>query len=148
MLELQPITYKEAQRFIKRYHRHFPSFKFWKFGVGVNDGERVVGVAVAMRPSSRHLDDGWTIEVTRVCTDGTRNAPSMLYGAMCRASFALGYQRVITYTLATENGGSLRAAGFREVHTTRGQSWNRKTRPRVDGPHSAKSKTLWEKISG
>lgn len=72
----------------------------------------MVGVGVAGRPVGRGLDDGVTMEVTRTCTTGAQNANSMIYGALCRASQALGYQRVVTYTLAEEDGGSLRAAGF------------------------------------
>ncbi len=98
VLMLQPITKAEADAFIRAHHRHHKPSIGWKFGMAVNDGERVVGVAQVGRPVSRHLDDGWTLEVTRVCTDGTRHAASMLYGAAVRAGRALGYRRIISYT--------------------------------------------------
>ena len=103
----------------------------------------VVGVACVGRPVSRGFDDGWTLEVTRVASDGTRNVCSMLYGACRRASQALGYRRLVTYTLASEGGSSLRASGYREVWKTAGGSWDTPSRPRVDkGPTC--QKTLWE----
>ena len=143
MLELQPITYKEACEFIRVHHRHHLPPQGWKFGIAVNDGEKVVGVITVGRPVARNLDNGWTLEVTRSCTDGTRNANSMLYGAARRAAFALGYKRIITYTLIEEPGTSLRAAGWKEMGTTGGGIWNRKSRPRVD-THPTGQKLLWE----
>lgn len=143
MLQLQPITFGEACEFIRCHHRHHLPPQGWKFGVAVNDGMKVVGVITVGRPIARHFDDGWTIEVTRCCTDGTKNAASMLYAATVRASRALGYKRIITYTLTTEPGISLMAAGWKTVWETRGGSWNRTDRPRVD-KHSIGQKTLWE----
>ncbi len=146
MLELQPVTYKEACEFIKLHHRHHLPPQGWKFGIAVNDGEKVVGVITVGRPVARHFDDGWTLEVTRSCTDGTRNANSMLYGAARRATFALGYKRLITYTLEAEPGTSLRAAGWKEIGRAGGGTWNRKSRPRVD-THPTGQKKLWESVS-
>ena len=143
MLSLQPITYKEACRFIKDTHRHHLPPQGWKFGIAVNDGEKVVGVITVGRPVARMLDDGWTLEVTRCATDGTRNAPSMLYGAAKRAAFALGYKRIITYTLQSEPGTSLVAANWKCLGAAGGGTWNRENRPRVD-THPIEQKTLWE----
>lgn len=145
-LHLQPITFKEAAAFVAQHHRHHPPAKGWKFGVAVNDGERVVGVACIGRPVSRALDDGWTLEVTRCCTDGTRHVASMLYGAAWRAAKALGYHRMISYTLAEEAGTSLRAAGWEPRYVTRGASWNVPSRPRVDAAPIS-PKRLWEAIA-
>jgi hypothetical protein len=142
-LELQPITYPEACEFIKRHHRHHLPPQGWKFGVAVNDGEKVVGVVTVGRPVARLLDNGWTLEVTRCCTDGTRHAASMLYGAAWRAAQALGYKRLVTYTLLEESGTSLKAAGWRSLYQTDGDSWNRPSRPRVDRAPTSQ-KTLWE----
>lgn len=122
-LELQPITYSEACEFIKRHHRHHLPPQGWKFGIAVNDGEKVVGVITVGRPVARMLDNGYTLEVTRCATDGTKNAPSMLYGAAKRASFALGYKRLITYTLQSEPGTSLVASGWRCVGVAGGGRW-------------------------
>lgn len=95
------------------YHRHNLAPQGWLFGVGVEGADGTLhGVAMAGRPVARALQDGRTIEVIRVCTDGTPNANSMLYGAMWRAARALGYSRAYTYTLAEESGASLRAAGW------------------------------------
>ena len=111
--------------------------------VAVNDGSAVRGVAIVGRPSARMLQDGYTAEVVRVATDGARNACSMLYGACWRACRALGYQRLVTYTLPEEGGGSLRAAGWRCIGEAGGGSWSRKGRPRVD-LHPTQVKMRWE----
>lgn len=144
-LELQPITYKEACDFIQKHHRHHLPPQGWKFGIAVNDGDKVVGVVTVGRPVARHFDDGWTLEVTRCCTDGTKNAASCLYGAACRAVKAMGYKRLITYTLQSEPGTSLKAAGWKKVWQTSGGSWDCKSRPRVD-KHPTGQKTLWEAV--
>jgi hypothetical protein len=143
MLELQPISYAEACEFVAQFHRHHVPPQGWKFGIAVNDGEKVVGVVTVGRPVARFLDDSWTLEVTRCCTDGTQNSASMLYGAAWRAAKALGYKRMITYTLAEETGTTMRAAGWKELYTSKGGTWNNNTRKRVD-KHPIGQKTLWE----
>ncbi len=142
-LDLQPITFAEACEFISRHHSHHLPPQGWKFGVAVNDGSKVVGVLTMGRPVARGLDDGWTLEVTRCCTNGTPNAASMLYAAASRAVKALGYKRLISYTLASEQGTSLKAAGWKEVYVSKGGSWNRSSRPRVSSAPTCQ-KTLWE----
>jgi hypothetical protein len=144
-LSLQPITLAEAQRFIRDHHRHHGAPVGWKFGVAINDGERVVGVITVGRPVARMLDNGLTLEVTRCCViEGVSNGASMLYGAAWRAAKALGYQRLITYTLAEELGTSLTAAGWRALYETkpRNGGWSCPSRPRVD-THPLGQKTLW-----
>lgn len=143
MLELQPISFEEACEFVRLHHRHHIPPVGSKFCVAVNDGEKVVGVAIVGRPVARMSDNGWTLEVTRCCTDGMKNACSMLYSACWRAARALGYRRLITYTLATESGVSLEAAGWRVVGEVRGASWSRLCRPRVD-KHPTLDKLCWE----
>ena len=148
-LELQPIHRDEAFAFIKRHHRHLGPPTSWKFGVAVNDGATVRGVVCVGRPVARHMDDGYTAEVTRCCTDGAKNAASMLYAAAWRASRALGYRRLVTYSLVEEGGASLRAAGWRVVAERRGRrSWNCQTRPRVDSDRLTGQKLLWEAAGG
>ena len=144
-LRLQPITFGEAAAFVEQHHRHHPSPVGWKYGIAVSDGQAVRGVIIVGRPVSRVLDDGLTLEVTRCCTDGARNAPSMLYGAAWRAAKALGYDRLVTYTLDDEAGLSLRAAGWTPSGTVRGRSWNTPTsgRPRVDR-HPTQGKIRWD----
>jgi hypothetical protein len=109
------VTFRAACSFVAELHRHNKPPRGHKFSVGLFDGERMVGVAMAGRPVARAFDDGLTVEVNRTCTDGTRNANSMLYGAVWRAAKAMGYRRCITYTQADESGASLKAAGFVKV---------------------------------
>ena len=140
---MQPITLKEAKAFVKHHHRHHKPPLSHKFSIAANDGSKVVGVVIVGRPVSRHLDDTYTAEVTRCCTDGTPNTCSMLYAAAWRAARAMGYRRLITYTLTTEPGTSLRAAGWRVIGQTRAESWSRPSRPRVDD-HPTDAKLKWE----
>lgn len=96
MLEICPMTLKEANAYVEQHHRHHGPVAGHKFSIGLSDGEKIVGVAIVGRPVSRYLDDGWTLEVNRLCTDGTRNACSMLYAAAWRAARAMGYKRIVT----------------------------------------------------
>lgn len=112
MLELRPISFREAADFVNANHRHNRAPVGHKFSIACYDGERLCGVAMVGRPVSRYLDDGMTLEVNRLCTDGTKNACSMLYSASWRAAKALGYKRIFTYTRESENGASLRSAGW------------------------------------
>ena len=131
-LQLCPITLREANAFVEQHHRHHRPVTGHKFSIAcATDGE-IVGVAIVGRPVSRHLDDGWTLEVTRLCTDGTKNACSMLYAATWRAARAMGYRKLVTYTLDTESGVSLRAAGWRCVGQAGGLRWTGERRPEVD----------------
>jgi hypothetical protein len=115
-----------------------------KFSIAAVANEEVVGVVIVGRPVSRHRDDGLTLEVTRLCTDGTRNACSFLYGKAAKAAFAMGYRRIGTYTLPDEGGASLRAAGWTLIGETPGKSWSVPSRPRVDR-HELGQRDIWEK---
>ena len=112
MLTLTPINLKTANAFVQQHHRHHKPTRGHKFSIGVSDNGALVGVAICGRPVARRLDDGYTLEVNRLCTDGTPNACSILYAAAYRAARAMGYNKVITYILDTENGASLKAAGY------------------------------------
>ena len=112
MLVIVPVTFRQACAFIDKYHRHHKAPRGMKFCIGVTCDGELVGVVTAGRPVARALDDGLTIEVNRTCTDGTRNANSMLYGAAWRCARAMGYTRSYSYTEDTETGESLRAAGY------------------------------------
>lgn len=143
-LRVVPLHLAEANALVEQWHRHHQPVPGAKFAVGVADGDRVCGAAIVGRPVARHLQDGWTLEVVRCVTDGTRNACSALYGAAARAAFALGYKRLITYTLPEEGGSSLRGAGWRVVaERTGGGAWSRRSRPRVD-THPQQQKIRWE----
>lgn len=138
-----PITLSEANAFVTEYHRHHKPVVGHKFSIGGAKDNKIVGVVIVGRPVSRHRDDGLTLEVTRLCTDGTRNACSFLYGAAARAAFALGYKRIGTYILASESGASLKASGWRLIGEVKGRSWSCKSRPRVD-KHPLQDKLLYE----
>lgn len=142
-MEIVPVTISDAKEFVAQHHRHHRPPQGALFAIGAAEADEMVGVAIVGRPVARRLDDGWTVEVTRLATTGERNACSMLYRACWRAASAMGYKRLVTYTLATEQGASLRGAGFRLVGTTPGNSWSVKSRPRVD-KHPLQEKFRWE----
>lgn len=135
-LELVNIDLAEARRFVASHHRHNRPPRGWKVGVGLARGGELVGVGILSRPVAPKLAlaEPRTVEIVRVCTLGDRNANSRLYGALCRAAAALGYKSAVTYTLASESGASLRAAGFElDGEASRpGHTWNSATRPRVE----------------
>src|ERR1051326_8260618 len=131
-MNLVPITLKQANEFVAAHHRHHGPVVGWKFGVGVEVNGELVGVAICGRPIARmtQAKEPLTLEVTRVCTLGHKNAPSMLYGAISRAAFALGYTKVISFVLCTETGHSLKCAGWKCVGKTAGGEWSRPSRGR------------------
>jgi hypothetical protein len=112
MLEVVPVKHRVANDFVRRLHRHSKPTRGAIFCVGVAESGRLCGVAITGRPVARELDNGYTVEILRVVTDGSRNACSKLYGRSRQAAKALGYKRVFTYTLPEEGGASLRGAGF------------------------------------
>jgi hypothetical protein len=144
-LKITPIDLAEANAFVSIYHRHHKAVAGCKFCVAVSESEKIVGVAIIGRPVSRHLDNGWTLEVNRCCTDGTKNACSMLYSSAWKAAKALGYQRLITYTLPEEGGASLKASNWKCIGLRGGGNWNVKSRPRIDVDELLRGqKLLWE----
>lgn len=142
MLGLAPISLAAANEFVTKLHRHHKPSQGHKFSISaVKDGE-TVGVVIVGRPVSRMLDDGLSAEAVRLCTDGTPNACSMLYGAAWRAARAMGYARIYTYILASEPGASLKAAGWVCEGPAGGGSWDRTSRSRED-KHPLESKVRW-----
>lgn len=148
-LRLVPVAFADACEFVAAWHRHHQPPIGHKFSVGVADENGLLrGVAMVGRPVARHYDDGLTLEVNRTATDGTENANSMLYGAAWRASKALGYQRLITYTQAGESGSSLRAAGWSVVaERSERKGWTTPSRPRDDRGVDGIQRTLWEAVA-
>lgn len=144
-LEIVPITQKEANAYVAKYHRHHRPVVGSIFQVAVAKDGEVMGVAIVGRPVSRMLDNGWTLEVNRVCTNGEPNACSMLYAASWRIAKGLGYKKLITYILDSEPGTSLRAAGWKCLGEAGGGSWSVKSRPRVD-KHPLQRKLLFEAV--
>lgn len=143
-LAIIPLDLAEANEFVRLHHRHHKPAVGHKFSIGVADEDgQVRGVAIVGRPVARMSDNGWALEVNRVATDGTPNACSALYGAAWRAAKALGYKRLITYTLPEEGGASLRGAGWKCLGEAGGGSWSRTSRPRVDTA-PMQTKLCWE----
>lgn len=123
-LKIRPIHLKQANEFVREHHRHNIPTTGGKFAISCFDGSKICGVAICGRPISRKLDNGFTLEIYRNCTDGTKNACSMLYGACSRIAKNMGYKKVITYTLESENGASLKASGFSFDGEAGGKKWS------------------------
>ena len=145
MLSLVPVSLKDANAFVAEHHRHHKPTRGHKFSIGCEMDGRLVGVAIMGRPVSRYLDNGRTLEVNRLCTTGERNACSMLYAAAARAAKAMGYRKIITYTLDSEPGASLRAAGWMCAGPAGGERWTGQRRPVAD-PYPAQMKLRYEKL--
>ena len=145
-LKLSRLELSEANDFVVRHHRHHAPVVGHKFSLGALLGNDLVGVVIVGRPVSRMRDDGQTLEVARLCTNGTKNACSFLYGAAARAAFALGYHRIGTYILNSEDGTTLKASGWRLIGERRGGKWSRENRQRIDD-HPTQGKLLWEMTS-
>lgn len=139
------MTLRAARAYVNEHHRHHKAPQGGLFAVGVEVDGKMVGCAIVGKPVARLLDDGRTVEITRCCTDGTRNAPSFLYRVCVRVATAMGYARVLTYTLASEAGASLRGAGFKLTGRTdpAAKGWSRPSRPRIDD-HPIQQKLRWE----
>lgn len=143
-LAAREVAFRDASALVNMYHRHHGSPVGHLFSGGVWDGEVLCGAVIAGRPVARKLDDGDTVELTRVVSDGTRNACSKAMGWAIREARRRGFTRVITYTLESEPGGSLRAVGFREVGASAGGSWSRPSRERTQECHPLAPKRRWE----
>lgn len=141
-LSIRPCHIRAAQEYVGQHHRHNIPPVGGKFAVACYDEERLCGVAICGRPTARQSDNGLTLEIYRNCTDGTYNACSKLYGACIRIAWDMGYQRVITYTLASEEGASLRAAGFACEGQAGGITWTG-ARKRDYYISPAEMKTRW-----
>ena len=144
-LRISPCNLDEAHAFVDQVHHHHRRTSGGKFAIACSSDDCVHGVVVVGRPVARLLDDSYTLEVTRLATDGAKNACSMLYAAAWRATRAMGYRRLITYILDTEPGTSLLAAGWKMIGEAGGGTWNRPNsgRPRVD-KHPLQGKLRWE----
>lgn len=147
-LRVVPLTLKQLNEEVERLHRHHKRVQGHRFSLGVLDGEKLVGACSVGRPVARKCDTYLTAEVTRLVTDGTYNACSILYAAAARACTAMGFKKIQTYILYTELGTSLKASGWQLVSVTQGGDWNHskanKGTRRIDQPQ--KQKQRWEKI--
>ena len=147
-MQLKPITQRAARAFVDQHHRHHKAPRGDVFRIGLEDNDQIVGVIMVGRPVARYLQDGYTLEINRTCIlDGYKNACSMLLGAAARAGKALGYHRIITYTLSIEPGTSLRAAGFIEECKITGRLWDYPSRQREQKSlFQEYNKTRWVRI--
>lgn len=145
-LRLVPVSLKVANEHVSAWHRHNKPVIQCIYRVGVADENGVLrAVAIVENPKGRGNSDGDTVEITRVASDGTRNACSMLYGACARAAFALGYRRVITYIQGDEPGTSLDASGFRLIASRPARpGWDTASRPRDNSTYRSTPRQLWE----
>lgn len=142
-LELVPIKFGDACAFVKKLHRtHRPPIHK-KFCIAAAINGKIIAVVIVGHPVARHLDDGFTVEVTRCCTNGYKNACSFLYGAAWRVARNMGYRKLITYILDTEPGTSLYASNFKLIAKVKGKTWNCPSRPFIDR-HPTQNKLRFE----
>lgn len=125
-----PLDLKQANDFVDSLHRHHKAVHRDKYRIGCENDGKLVGVVQVARPVNRNLDDGKTLEVVRLCTDGTKNVCSFLYSKACQIAKIMGYKRMITYTLESEIGASLLASGFKLDGITKGGKWDCPSRRR------------------
>lgn len=144
-LRIGPIRFGQARAFVLRHHEHCRPPAGWRFGAAIWNGPTLIGVAMVGRPVARLIDAATTVEVNRLCLDRTlssglrRNAVSMLLGHAAREARRRGFLRIITYTLESESGASMRASGWAEDGRSRGGSWSRPARARgSSGPTEPK----------
>lgn len=156
MLRIRPIGLRDANAFVRRHHRHHKADKGCKFAIAVYSAGELVGVAITGRPKARLLNGKavWIAEVTRVCTNGFKNACSKLYGASARIAREMGYDEVKTYILDSETGISLKASGWEEECDEEGQqktfgggTWNRPNSDRLrEDKHPTQPKRRFRKV--
>ena len=150
-LVLIPITLMEANEFVKNFHRHNDEVKADKFSIGASFGGDLVGVAIVSHPVARLMSHGgFTAEVRRTCTieSAPKGTVSFLYAACWRAWRAMGGLKMITYTLATESGASLRGAGWKCIGEIRIRKWDMPNRERRWQPIYGQQKLRWEVTNG
>jgi hypothetical protein len=143
-MEVKPITLKEANEFVKKFHRHNLPVVGCKFAISALKDGVLVGVGIAGRPVARLEDNGITLEILRVCTDGTKNSNSFIYDKIRKIAALMGYKRVITYTLKKESGSSLKAIGAILESNLKPNSWNRLNRKRLEQPVYLEPKVKWQ----
>lgn len=143
-MKIQPITLRDANAYVEANHRHRANVTGCRFCIGLYESGELVGVAICGRPVGRHLDNGLTLEINRVCTNGIYNGCSKLYGACVRIAREMGYTKVITYTLESENGASLRASNFKFDGVAGGTHWTGGRKHGNDTPDEMKKRWVYE----
>lgn len=138
-LSIRPIELKDANEFVAKLHRHHKPVVGHRFSISAWSGEALCGVAIVGRPVSRGCNKLEILEVTRLCTDGTKNACSILYAAAARVGREMGYKKIQSYILESESGLSLKAAGWAVEAKTAGGQWKHTSGPRrTDQPNCPK----------
>jgi hypothetical protein len=145
-IRVVPIVLKKAYPFVRDWHRHLSAPQGALFAVAAERVGEIVGVAIVGRPNARNAQTGWRVEVVRVATNGAYNACSVLYGACCRAAQALGYCEIVTKTLESEPGSSLRAANFTEDGMTDGGEWDRPSRARKPAEEPGRKRRWFRRL--
>lgn len=135
-----PLTLAQANKLVADLHRHHKPVQGHRFSIGAMKGGKVVGAAIVGRPTGRKNPQYEWCEVTRLVTDGTKNACSFLYGATARIAKEMGFVRIQTFILEEEGGTSLRAAGWKMDAVSAGGDWNVPSRGgrRTDQPQQPK----------
>lgn len=147
MLKIVSLELKQANDFVEAHHRHHKPARGHRFSIGCVDEQGVLrGACIVGRPVARAINHTEVLEITRLATDGTFNACSILYGAAARAGKAIGYKKIQTYILESESGTTLKASGWTMVALTQGGQWTHTDgKPRrTDQPTCKKSR--WERV--
>lgn len=131
-MKIKPCELRDANTFIEKLHRHHKKVQGHRFSLALWNDEKLIGVVCVGRPVARMTDASKVLEVTRLCTDGTKNACSMLYSAAARVGKEMGYERIQTFILENEPGISLIATGWKKSLVSSGGSWDRPSRERID----------------
>jgi hypothetical protein len=140
-----PLSLRAANDFVEKHHRHSSrtSNDGGKFAIGLElDGE-LVGVAIVGRPVARLLQQPGTAELLQCCVkEGAPVGAGKKLNARCKRIWQLmGGTRLVTYTLASESGGSLSGSGFTREADVPGRQWNGSKRG--GRPIASKPKTRW-----
>lgn len=143
-MNIIPISLSQANEYVTVYHRHHKAVRGCKFCIALKSEDEIVGVAICGRPVSRYYDNGTTLEINRLCTNGQKNACSMLYGACCRIAKEMGYKKIITYILESENGASLKASNFICEGIAGGKIWTGSRRKDNGVPKEMKQRWVKE----
>jgi len=141
---VRPIRLKDANEMVEKYHRHHKPVQGYRFAIGAYKDDVIVGAAIVGRPVSRCIDPCAVAEITRLVTDGTKNACSFLYSACARIAREMGFEKIQTYILDSESGKSLKASGWIFEEMTTGGNWNHSKqyggKRRTDQPMSPKQR--------
>jgi hypothetical protein len=145
-MTIKPLTLQQANELINQWHRHHKPALWHRFSVGACDGSELVGAAIIGRPVARKTDQYNVAEVTRLVTNGHKNACSFLYAAAARIAREMGFVKIQTFILKDETGKSLEAAGwsFEALTDSKPHKWHSREGRRNDQPGEQKQR--WSKI--